>query len=210
MMLQIKRLLALATLVIWAFSPVLAQVQTPDKKLNQPQAKKLEHQKLVNVKVTEFINIKLPDNFQRMTDEELAAKYPSGRKPLAMYSTPNKLVDFGVNGTNNAWEEGDLTILRDFYRANIQELYDEVQFSYDAIDRINKKDFVVFEFSAGLGGGKKNATGISGGKLRRYYYLMYTIVKKQVFVINFNAPEGERMLWAPEVRKMMESIKVTR
>ena len=54
-------------------------------------------QKLVKQKLTDNISVRLPKDFYPMTDEDKAQRYESARLPIALYTDPNRLADFGVN-----------------------------------------------------------------------------------------------------------------
>jgi len=175
------------------------------KELAPPKSERVISTNLNMVNVTDFIKIPVPEDFSRMNDDQLAAKYPSGRKPLAMFTSVDLLVNFGVNATNTAWEEKDLVILKDFQKANIRTLYENALFSRDEIVKIGKKEFAIFEFV----GDASSAEGRTA-KFKTFYCLMYCIIRKQVYVINFNCPNTERMAWQNQVKKMVSGVRVTR
>lgn len=175
-----------------------------ETELKSPKGVQSLDVKLKEVKVNDFINMPVPEDWLLMSDDQLAARYPSGRKPLAMYTSPDLTVNFGVNGTNNAWEDNDLKILADFQKANIRSLYDNVVFTRETIEKYGKKQFAVFEFIADNAAGKLNA------KQRQYYHIMYCIVRKQVFIFNFNCPDRDKVLWQPWSAKMMKGVKVNK
>lgn len=176
-----------------------------DKKLFVPKSAQVRDSKLVPQKVTDYITVPVPEDFRLMNDDELAARYPSGRKPLAMYANSDLMTNFGVNATNNAWNEKDLVILKDFQKANIRTLYEGVTFTRDEITKIGKKQFAIFEFMTDPAAGKATTA-----KYKQYFILMYCIIKGQVFVINFNCPENEKTLWLPMAKKMVDGVKVTK
>ncbi len=193
---------------LWLMA-VIAQAQTTkrpaEKELYQPKSSQVKSGKLLTAKINDFITIPVPEDFKQMNDDELAAKYPSGRKPLVMFSSIDLLTNFGVNATNTAWEEKDLAILKDFQKANIRTLYENAAFTRDEITKVGKKQFAVFEFV-----GDASSEGGRTAKYKQYYYMMYCIVRKQVFVFNFNCPNTEKQAWQPMVQKMMAGVRVTR
>jgi hypothetical protein len=193
---------------LWLVAGVAAAQTTKrpaEKELYQPKSGQVKSGKLLTAKINDFITIPVPEDFKQMNDDELAAKYPSGRKPLAMFSSFDLLTNFGVNATNTAWEEKDLAILKDFQKANIRTLYENAAFTRDEIVKIGKKQFAVFEFV-----GDGSAEGGRTAKYKQYYYMMYCIVRKQVYVFNFNCPNTEKQAWQPMVQKMMAGVKVMR
>ena len=175
-----------------------------EKELFLPKSSQSLDLELKNVRINEFITMDVPTSFAIMDDDQLAARYPSGRKPLMMFTSADQAVNLGVNGTNQAWEQNDIKILADFQKANIRSLYENVQFTREEQVKQGKKEFYVFEFIADNAGGKLNA------KQRQYYFLMYCIVRKQVFVLNFNCPDVQKMQWQPYAQKIMKSVRVSR
>ena len=52
-----------------------------------------------------------------MTKEDMELRYESYRLPLALYTDPNRLVDFGVNRSYSRWQAEDLEMMGQFYQA---------------------------------------------------------------------------------------------
>lgn len=202
---SIFSILFLAILIVTGQTAVAQKGRDAEKKLYVPKSAQVRDSKLVPQKVTDYITVPVPEDFRPMTDDELAARYPSGRKPLVMYTTADLMTNFGVNATNNAWNEKDLVILKDFQKANIRTLYEGVTFTRDEVTKIGKKQFAVFEFMTDPAAGKATTA-----KYKQYFILMYCIIKGQVFVINFNCPENEKTLWLPMAKKMVDGVKVTK
>lgn len=176
-----------------------------EKELFVPKSAQPLEVKLKSTSINDFIKMDVPESFTAMNDDQLAARYPSGRKPMIMFASQDLTVNLGVNGTNNAWENQDLKILADFQKANIRALYENVQFTREELIKQGKKDFAVFEFIADNAASSKTIA-----KQRQYYYMMYCIVRKQVFIFNFNCPDAQKMQWREHADKIMKSVRVTR
>ena len=112
-------------------------------------------QKLVKQKLADNISVRLPKDFYPMTDEDKAQRYESARLPIALYTDPNRLADFGVNRSYSIWQQGDIKMIEEFYQASILELYDKVKFINKGIKNVNKHDFVFFEFESAVYPGKR-------------------------------------------------------
>jgi len=52
--------------------------------------------KLNSVKVVPGLSVGVPQGFTPLPDEGIAVKFPSPRKPLAVYSSPNGKTDYSV------------------------------------------------------------------------------------------------------------------
>lgn len=163
-------------------------------------------QKLIAKEIRKGLEISIPDKFVMMNDDDLAQKYPSYRKPLAVFTNENKTADIGINYSINKWNNKNLTILKDMYKATISSVFTEVEFIQDGIVKnINGRDFIIFEFISTLveeNGPKKGAT------VRTYSYIGYSLYEKKVLVFNLNAPAQEKNNWNLVFGSVFESIKV--
>lgn len=159
--------------------------------------------KMVKVKIADNVNCLLPENFYPMTDGDIAIRMPTNIKPLAAYSDESRLVDFVVTSATSRWRAEDLYIARDFYKANIMHLYDEVEFIKEEVVTINNRQFAVFEFTSLIKG-----DNLSKKSIRKYAYIQYTIVNNQTIVFSFNASYQIREKWSKTAQNIMNSLKV--
>ncbi len=158
------------------------------------------------VKVTDHITVSLPADFRPMTEQEIASKYVYTRRPMALYTDYAISADFGVNRAYNQWSEGDLDILKDFYKANIMALYDEVTFSKEELEEINGRRFAVFEFTAMV---RPDQDAISNDTpLRTYNYIQYTIINNNTLVFNLSCPLANMGKWKKTAPEIMQSVVV--
>ncbi|MBW8048821.1 MAG: hypothetical protein FVQ77_00475 [Cytophagales bacterium] len=166
----------------------------------------LQNVNFVTVKITDYIKVSLPEEFLPMTFDDLVVKYPSPKKPTAMYTNPDRLVDFGLNETSNNWPANDLELLKNLYRSSILNLYDTVFFIQQVVQKINKREFIVLEFVSG-------SEGISiRGKLApligTYSYIQYTVYNDKILVFNFSCPAFFKKEWEQSAKMIMNSIKI--
>jgi hypothetical protein len=163
--------------------------------------------KLVKTRLTKEIIVYLPADFTLMTDDDLAKKYFTYRKPTAMYTNQDRVVDFGLNITETRWRQSDLPLLQKFYKSGIAKMYSNVQFIQDTISTINKRDFVVFEFISELKDDETN-TMQRGSAVKQYSYMQYTVKDNKVHVFNFTCPVQIRTKWQDTAREIMQTIKI--
>ncbi len=166
----------------------------------------LAKDKLVKVKLTKDIIVHLPADFVPMTDDDLASKYFTYRKPTAMYTNPDRVVDFGLNITETRWRQSDLPLLQKFYKSGIGKMYTKVNFLQDTIATINNRDYVVFEFISELTDDDANA--VQRGTTKQYSYIQYTVKENRVHVFNFTCPSQIRSKWQDTAREIMQTIKI--
>lgn len=151
------------------------------------------------------ISLAVPENFLLMSDDDMAQKYPSYRKPIGVYS--DKKTDISINYSINKWNNKNLDILKSMYKATISSVFTDVEFIQDGvIKKVNDRDFIVFEFISNLveeNGPKK------GASLKTYSYLAYTLYKNKVLILNMNTQVQERNNWANTFGKIFESFEIT-
>ncbi len=159
----------------------------------------------------------LPADFQVMPDDAIATKYPAPRKPLAAFTSPSGQIDFVVSQKTTPFKAGDLPMLLRFYKANILNLYsNSVQFTQEKVVNINGTDFIALEFSSSLTGTGTSAPGQNTrGSLRRYSYLLYTVLPpkdekgvSQLLTFTFACPVVLADTWKPVAQQVMASVKI--
>ena len=160
-------------------------------------------QKLVKQKLADNISVRLPNDFYPMTEEDKAQRYESARLPIALYTDPDRLADFGVNRSYSTWQQGDLKMIEEFYQASILELYDKVKFISQGIKNVNKHDFVYFEFESAVYPENKFQ-----GSIAKYTYLMYCLEEGTTYLFNFTCELSARNQYQGTAHKIMESVKV--
>ena len=121
-----------------------------------------------------------------------------------MFTNIERTVDLGINETSSTWQADDLVILKDFYKANILSLYNEVSFDQETIESIGSRDYIVFEFSSKVfneGGFRKDAVA-------KYTYIQYTLFNDKVLLFHFSSPFLLRSQWQPVAQEIMKSVRL--
>ncbi len=158
---------------------------------------------LVKIKINKEVTVYIPANFSPMTKEDMGIRYQSYRVPLALYSDPSRLVDFGVNRSFTQWEEKDLEMMGRFYEASFVELYDKVDFIEKGIKEVNGHSFVFFEFNSLV-----YPENDYQDKVRKYTYLMYGLSGGTSYIFNFTCDNHLQEKWQPVAQKIMDQIKL--
>jgi hypothetical protein len=154
------------------------------------------------------LTMKLPKDFVVMADDDIAQKYPTHKKPLAMYNNVEKTADFGLNFAVNRWNNKNLSVLRDIYKSTISSVFTNVVYKQEGIiKKINGKDFIVFEFVSELVDDKR----VDNRPIttRNYSYIQYTLADKKILIFNFTTTVFEKDKWASIASEMMESIEIS-
>jgi hypothetical protein len=149
------------------------------------------------------VSVLVPSTFVLLSDNEVAARYPSSRKPLAVYSNVNGTADFGINKGRTVWEDKDLELVKDFYKANMMAFYNKVVMIKEGIVSSGNLKFAELVFIGSI-------ESLGKGKARRYVHVRYAVVKNRLYIAQFNCPASEQGLYSEMVEKMMKSIRISK
>ena len=163
---------------------------------------------LVRTEIYQGISVSVPKSFRVMSEALLQERYIAARRPLAAYTDPNQQVAFGLNVSNTRWQAGDLAMLKDFYRASVLELYDEVDFIKEEVEEINGQSFVVFEFVSVVRPDEDDMSITNRQPIRQYTYIQYTIHNDKTWVFDFSVPARTQNEWQEIAQKMMSSVRM--
>jgi hypothetical protein len=165
-------------------------------------------------KMVEGITVAMPKDYTQMSDDDIANKYPSTKKPVSMFTNLDRTVDFGLNISKSRWGGLDLRILKDVFRSTIIQSYDTVMFIQEDIISINGRPYVRYEYNSLF----DNTQG--------YHYLLISILAKTVgeaevnteklapdnanhlLIFNFYCAKAFQAANQPIARAMMETIHV--
>lgn len=171
--------------------------------------------KFVKTKINDKITISIPEDFIAMPEDVYARKYGAYRPPLAMFTTPDGMVDFGINMSINrslkaynqaGFKAEDLEMIKSMYKASIAAMHTEVEFIQEKIENINNRDFIVIEF---VGTVKDEESQIrSSSAIKQYSYLQYTIEDERILLFNFTCPYRSKERWQATAQTIMKSAKV--
>jgi hypothetical protein len=161
--------------------------------------------KLKKVQLTKEISIQLPSDFQPMPDEGIAREYPATTKPLAVYTSPNGLVDFSVTQKPSHFRPQDLEIMKEFYKASLLEKFTKVDFIRNEIKPIKDKNFIVFEYVSTLADQRKTS---NLAPVQKYSIIEYTVIGNQALIFTLHVPYAMKKEWQPVAEEIMNSIKI--
>jgi hypothetical protein len=152
--------------------------------------------KMAKVKITEGVTASLPKDFVAMSEDDIAQKYPSTKKPLAMFTSLDRTVDFGLNVSKSELGGNDLKLLQKLYKATIIDLYSNVTFIKEGIELVNNRNFIVFEFVS------------EADQTKKYTYLQYAVIGHRVYIFNFTTGAEVKEKWQPIANLIMRSINI--
>lgn len=162
---------------------------------------------LTKVSVTEEITMMIPSQFRLMTDDEIASRYFSTKRPIAIYTDQSVTIDLGVNKSVTQWSAEDLEIMVSFQKSNIYNFYDEIEMISQGIKEVNGKKAAYFEFVSTVKPDNNNQSFRSQSAVKKYTYIQYMIVGKHSWLFNFTSPIQLQNQWQPQLADIMNSVE---
>ncbi|MHA6246860.1 hypothetical protein ACXYMU_02910 [Pontibacter sp. CAU 1760] len=161
--------------------------------------------KLKKIQLSKNLTVMLPRDFTPLSDDGIARKYPASTKPLAVYTSPNELVDFSVTQKKSGFRAQDLDMLREFYKANLLETFSKVDFIRQEVTKVKGQDFIVFEFVSSVED-ERGTTNLA--PMQKYSIVQYTIVGNQLMIFTLHTPFVMKNEWQQPAREIMGSIQM--
>lgn len=163
-------------------------------------------QSFKTVKVSEEnIRLKIPKYFINMSDQDRIRQIYSSKVPLSTYTNENKDIVLGINYNVTQWTNNDTEFMYGFYKASLQNLFDEIVFIQDGIQTINGREFIVFEFVGVIT--DDNVFGDRKSQ-KNYTYIQYTSWKDHVLLFNLSCKERFKDQYQEIAKTIMMSINI--
>jgi len=161
--------------------------------------------KLSTVKLAPGLSVAVPQGFAALPEAAIAVKFPSPRKPLAVYSSPNGRVDYSVSVRPTTFGP-DYNVLLPMYKASVQRLYTKVEFLTHEVRKVNGREFVALEFISTMSDSRRSAVALAA--IRKYEYVQYAVEGQQLYIFSFSAPAEEQAQWRPVGQAVMSDISL--
>lgn len=165
-------------------------------------------------RIGEGVTLLIPNNFVEMSDEEIASKYFTPKRPLAIFRSPDRKAEIGVNSSIFEWgevgleSEMNMELLKGFYKGAIaNSFYEKIKFLNEGeIISIGDRQAIIFEF-IGANSEDPNAIVNKGGK-SRYHQMLYSVYNGKVLIVNFSVNGTDYTYWQEHATKMITSVKI--
>lgn len=155
---------------------------------------------LITQEINDEISMLVPVELNRANPTMQRSTSPT----LAMFITSDGKTDLAVNYAQLRWGEADPNLLSQFYKANILNLYDQVNMVDEGIREINGRAYIYFEFSGNIID-EPNAFSAEK-KSSDYTYIMYTIQDNGILIFRFTSPARRMNYWRRPMAEVMKSI----
>jgi len=161
--------------------------------------------KLTTVKLAPGLSVAMPQGFAPLPEAAIAVKFPSPRKPIAVYSNPSGRVDYSVSMRPTTFGP-DYNVLLPMYKASVQRLYTKVDFLTQEVRKVNGRDMVALEFISTMSDSRRGANALA--PIKKYEYIEYAVQGEQLYVFSFSAPAEEQAQWRPVAQAALGDISL--
>ncbi len=139
--------------------------------------------------------ILIPEEFQLMDAEMLAAKYPqTGHQPTEVYTNEEGTINIALNHTQNKAEEKDLAGVKKAMESQFKQ--PTIEFIQSSMPEINDRKYIQLEF----------VTPAVDSKI--YNLLQITSLEGHLAMFTFNRTENYRKEWEATGKEIMQSIEM--
>ena len=158
------------------------------------------------VKIDKVVQFEVPLDFTELNERELREKLAAARPPLAFYSDQLRNADFIVNYVSTLWIDNDLSVLKEFQKSNLRQLFSEINFINESIRTINKQKVIYLEFIGLLAGDEESVVNTSGK--RNYYQMAFAVINNKTLVFTFTCPIYLKDEYEKKASHIINSIKI--
>lgn len=152
------------------------------------------------VTIVDGITAKMPKDFYKMEDREILDRIMVYKMPLAMFSSGDRLAEFGLSISDNYWAGNDVELLGEFQNAAIHNLFDRLQVLDQGVREVHKHQMYFFEILAGTSAGSAYE--------KKYSLIHYVIVQNRILVFNFSCFQFEREKYKDIAWEILSSLKI--
>jgi hypothetical protein len=125
---------------------------------------------------------------------------------LAIYVSDDQQTDLTINKSSLRWSAADAVLLSQFYKANILNLYDQVDMIQEGIREMDGLQVIFFEYSGKI---LEEPNAFMEVKKRfDYTYIQYAIQEDGVLIFRLSTPGMLQRYWQNAAREIMENVQI--
>ena len=152
----------------------------------------LEIKSLLNDKV----ELKIPKDFDIMSEELMKLKYPSDRRPTLVYSNESGGINVALNLTQNQASQQLIPAYKDNLVKTFKNLYLSSEWKDSGIKTINGKEVGYLEL----------VTPAIDTEI--YNLIFFTDLDGKLLLCTFNCTKKSIDQWTPTAKEIMNSLKI--
>jgi len=142
------------------------------------------------------VELKIPKEFQIMSEERIKVKYPSENRPTLIYTDTTGGINVALNLTSSKASQGLIPSYKDYLLKAMKDQYPTAKWKSDGVADINGRKVAYLEL-------------ITPGVDTKIYNLMFfTDVDGKLLLCTFNCTKSSLEEWAPTAKEIMYSLKV--
>jgi hypothetical protein len=155
---------------------------------------------VVDTEISETILMKVPQELKSYPPTIQRTTSPA----LAVFESNDHQTDLSVNKSQLRWAAADASLLSQFYKANILNLYDQVEMISEGIREQDGREFIYFEFTGQMI--DEDNAFMAAKKRFDYTYIQYVIEADGVLIFRFTSPGFRKAYWQESVKEIMETV----
>lgn len=152
----------------------------------------LKTKSLLNDKV----ELRIPAEFDIMSEELLKMKYPSERRPTLVYSNESGEINIALNLTQNQASQQLIPTYKDNLVKTFKNLYPTAEWISSGVENINGKKVGFLEL----------VTPAINTEI--YNLMFFTDLDGNLLLCSFNCTKKNVEEWKPTAKKIMNSLKI--
>jgi hypothetical protein len=142
------------------------------------------------------LEILIPEGFRLMSEEMLALKYPSERRPTVVYTNEPGTINIAVNHTQDRIPADGLKQLHQTLDSTIRAVQPDSTWNFSGFQHYHGREWTQLEFTS------------SAIDTRIHNMMIATSVDGRMMIISFNVTDDLSAEWLPVGREIIKSTMV--
>jgi hypothetical protein len=142
------------------------------------------------------IEIKIPKDFEIMSEEMMKLKYPSERRPTLVYSNETGGINVAFNLTQNQANQKLIPAYKDNLVQTFKNTYPSAEWKDNGVKTINGRDIGYLEL----------LTPAIDTEI--YNLMFFTDLEGKLLLCTFNCTKKSINEWSPVAKNIMNSLKI--
>jgi hypothetical protein len=153
---------------------------------------KLETKSLLDNKV----ELKIPKDFEIMSEEMMKLKYPSERRPALVYTNESGGINVALNLTQNDANQDIISAYKDNFVQSFKNLYPSAEWKDSGVNEINGRKVGYLEL----------VTPAIDTEI--YNLIFFTDLDGKLLLCTFNCTKKDITEWTSIAKEIMNSLKI--
>ena len=146
--------------------------------------------------LNDMIQIKVPDNFNQMSEDLLNIKYPSSQRPTFVLSDETGGINVAFNHTTNNANQNVIEAYKDNFVKTFKNIYPSAKWKSSGVKEVNGKKIGYLEL----------VTPAIDTKI--YNLIFFTDCNGKLLLCTFNCTQKSIKKWSHIAMQIMESLKI--